>query len=151
MRIGEFAKQTETTARSLRYYEARGLLTAPRDGSGYRVYGEAELRVLQQIQALKDFGFDLEETRPFVECLRAGYPTGGACAESAEVYRRKLIEIDDCIAQLENVRAQIRQQLAEHSANTPAGESDDTVAAGPACQFSTHIDRPSEGAQSHGS
>ncbi|MEV7028412.1 MerR family transcriptional regulator, partial [Kitasatospora sp. NPDC093558] len=74
MRIGELAAQAGTTTRTLRYYESRGLLPARRNGNGYRAYDEADLRLLHQIRTLQEFGFDLEQTRPFVECLRAGHP-----------------------------------------------------------------------------
>ncbi len=76
MRIGELAARAGTTTRTLRYYESRGLLPARRDGKGHRTYDERDLRLVEQIRTLRDFGFDLEETRPFVECLRAGHPRG---------------------------------------------------------------------------
>lgn len=77
MRIGELAERAGTTTRTLRYYEARGLLTARRAGNGYRAYGEEDLHLVRQIRLLQDFGFELEDTRPFVECLQAGHPAGG--------------------------------------------------------------------------
>ena len=89
MRIGELAERAGTTTRTLRYYESRGLLPARRAVNGYRTYDEDDLRLLQQIRTLQDFGFDLEETRPFVECLRAGHPAGDSCPASLAVYRRQ--------------------------------------------------------------
>lgn len=74
MRIGELAELAGTSTRTLRYYESRGLLPARRDGQGHRTYDEGDLRMLRQIRMLRDFGFELEETRPFVDCLRAGHP-----------------------------------------------------------------------------
>ena len=112
MRIGELAQRAGTTTRTLRYYESRGLLPARRDGKGYREYGEEELRLLRQIRLLQDFGFGLEETRPFVDCLRAGHPSGDSCPASLEVYRRKLDELDECIERLRAVREQVGAQLA---------------------------------------
>jgi DNA-binding transcriptional MerR regulator len=112
MRIGELAERAGTTTRALRYYESRGLLTAQRDGNGHRVYTEDDLRLLQQIRMLQDFGFELEETRPFAECLRAGNAAGDACPDARDVYRRKLIELDEVIAQLQSVRAEVRSRLA---------------------------------------
>ncbi|WP_329582819.1 MerR family transcriptional regulator [Kitasatospora sp. NBC_01250] len=112
MRIGELAERAGTTTRTLRYYEARGLLTARRAGNGYRAYGEEELRLVRQIRLLQEFGFELEDTRPFVECLRAGHPDGDTCPASLEVYRRKLAELDDCLARLGAVREQVAGQLA---------------------------------------
>ncbi|WP_221348106.1 MerR family transcriptional regulator [Streptomyces beigongshangae] len=112
MRIGELAKRAGTTTRTLRYYESRGLLPARRGSNGYRTYDEDDLKLLRQIRTLQDFGFDLEETRPFVECLRAGHPEGDACPASLAVYRRKLGELDALIAELRSVRGQVGEQLA---------------------------------------
>ncbi|WP_030672123.1 MerR family transcriptional regulator [Streptomyces cellulosae] len=111
MRIGELAARAGTTTRTLRYYESRGLLPAKRNGNGYRVYDEDDLKLLRQIRTLQDFGFDLEETRPFVECLRAGHPEGDTCPASLAVYRRKLDELDALIGELQAVRAQVGAQL----------------------------------------
>ncbi|MEU3984739.1 MerR family transcriptional regulator [Streptomyces sp. NPDC026672] len=113
MRIGELAARAGTTARALRYYEARGLLPARRDAHGHRAYDERDLHVLRQIRTLRDFGFDLEETRPFVDCLRAGHPEGDSCPASLVVYRRKLDELDALIGELRAVRAQVGAQLAK--------------------------------------
>jgi DNA-binding transcriptional MerR regulator len=111
MRIGELAARAGTTTRALRYYESRGLLPARRDDKGYRSYDEADLRLLTQIRTLRDFGFDLEETRPFVECLRAGHPEGDSCPASLAVYRRKLDELDALIGELRAVREKVAGQL----------------------------------------
>ncbi|CAL9533077.1 hypothetical protein SUDANB58_04086 [Streptomyces sp. enrichment culture] len=112
MRIGELAARAGTTTRTLRYYEARGLLSARRDDKGHRTYDERDLRLLEQIRTLRDFGFELEETRPFVECLRAGHPEGDSCPASLAVYRRKLAELDALIGELRGVRATVAAQLA---------------------------------------
>lgn len=111
MRIGELAARAGTTTRALRYYEARGLLPARRNRNGYRTYDEEDLKLLRQIRTLQDFGFDLEETRPFVECLRAGHPQGDSCPASLAVYRRKLDELDALIGELAAVRASVGEQL----------------------------------------
>ncbi|GAA2245589.1 MULTISPECIES: MerR family transcriptional regulator [Kitasatospora] len=135
MRIGELAEKAGTTTRTLRYYESRGLLPARRSGNGYRAYGEEDLRLLRQIRLLQDFGFELEDTRPFVECLRAGHPAGDSCPASLEVYRSKLAELDRCIARLQEVRDQVGAQLAraelEAQAARPGGPQ-------PRCELSAH-------------
>ncbi|MFH8799813.1 MerR family transcriptional regulator [Streptomyces sp. NPDC017936] len=112
MRIGELAARAGTTTRALRYYESRGLLPARRDELGHRAYDERDLRLLQQIRTLQDVGFELEETRPFVECLRAGHPEGDSCPASLAVYRRKLDELDALLAELGAVREKVAGQLA---------------------------------------
>lgn len=131
MRIGELAERAGTTTRTLRHYEALGLLPARRAGNGYRAYDEDDLRLLRQIQTLRDFGFGLEETRPFLECLRAGHPAGDSCPASLAVYRRKLAELDDCIARLNGVRRQVGAQLAEAERALAALEAAATAPGGP--------------------
>src|SRR5690242_8070535 len=131
MRIGELAARAGTTTRTLRYYEARGLLPARRDGKGHRTYDESDLRLLEQIRTLRDFGFDLEETRPFVECLRAGHPEGDSCPASLVVYRRKLGELDALIGELTAVRAQVAGQLARAERARDALAADAVAPGGP--------------------
>lgn len=130
MRIGELAERASTTTRALRYYESRGLLRSSRDASGYRVYSEDDYRVVRQIRTLQECGFELEEIRPFVECLQAGNPSGDSCPASAEVYRRKLAEVDELIGQLRGVRQWILTRLDEPDPGEPVPA--------PACEFAAH-------------
>ncbi|MEU6444227.1 MerR family transcriptional regulator [Streptomyces sp. NPDC047046] len=125
MRIGELAERAGTTTRALRYYEARGLLAARRDAHGHRVYGAADLRLVRQIRTLQEVGFGLEETRPFVECLRAGHEEGDTCPASLGVYRGKLAEMDALVAQVLAARARVATRLAraEAAVRALAGEA----------------------------
>ena len=132
MRIGELAERAGTTTRTLRYYESRGLLPARRSVNGYRAYDEEDLRLLRQIRLLQDFGFDLEETRPFVECLRAGHPSGDSCPASLDVYRRKLAELDECLERLRAVREQVSGQLLRAQL-----EADATQPGEPLCELNS--------------
>ncbi|HUR06700.1 MAG TPA: MerR family transcriptional regulator [Nonomuraea sp.] len=111
MRIGELAERTGVSTRSLRYYEQHGLLTARRGSNGYRDYAEEDIKLVSEIRALLSVGFTLEDTRPFVDCLRSGHSTGGSCRESVAVYQRKLSEIDDEIRVLLTRRAEVAAQL----------------------------------------
>jgi DNA-binding transcriptional MerR regulator len=121
MLIGELAERAGTSTRTLRYYEAHGLVRAHRSANGYRVYEEAELRVVHEIRALLAVGFDLDDIRPFVACLRAGNRSGDVCPDSVAVLRRKLAEVDACVDRLSAVRRQLRTQLTlaiEHREET---------------------------------
>lgn len=113
MRIGELAKRAGTTTRALRFYESEGLLAAQRTANGYREYDEDDLRLVAEIQSLQAVGMSLEDTRPFVACLRAGHETGDSCPDSREVYRRKLAEVDACLERLNTVRAFLLTRLAD--------------------------------------
>src|SRR6187551_3113774 len=111
MLIGELAGRAGTSTRTLRYYEQHGLVEPQRDANGYRVYDEAELRVVNEIRSLLAVGFGLDDIRPFVACLRAGNATGDVCPDSVAVLRRKLAEVDALLARLSTVRGQLQTQL----------------------------------------
>ena len=111
MRIGELGRRAGVSARTLRHYEELGLLPARRRANGYRDHDDADLRAVSEIRSLVGLGFALEETRPFVECLRAGHATGGSCPDSIAVYRSKLAEVDAYLARLHDVRTELDAQL----------------------------------------
>ncbi|MBE9137296.1 MerR family transcriptional regulator [Nodosilinea sp. LEGE 07088] len=67
LQIGELAKQTGLSIRTLRYYDEIGLLVPSyRTEAEYRLYSEADIARLQQILSLRQLGFALKEIR---ECL----------------------------------------------------------------------------------
>lgn len=61
--IAEVARRTGISARALRFYEARGLLTPLRTAAGRRHYGPGELARLHQILALKRAGLTLAQVQ----------------------------------------------------------------------------------------
>lgn len=52
MRIGELSRRTGVSARSLRYYEAQGLLTSVRSEAGQRHYSDAAVQRVSLIRQL---------------------------------------------------------------------------------------------------
>ena len=66
LRIGEVAKRTGTTPRTIRYYEEIGLLpaVAGRDPGSHRLYGERDVEQLEELLRTKEvLGVSLEELR----------------------------------------------------------------------------------------
>lgn len=62
-KIGEFAKLTNISVKTLRYYNEIGLLLPEEVDiySGYRYYGNRNLEEIKIIKQLKEAGFTLEE------------------------------------------------------------------------------------------
>jgi DNA-binding transcriptional MerR regulator len=61
-RIGELARRTGVSTRTLRFYDAAGLLPAgERSDAGHRLYGPADVERLLRIVGLRHLGFGLEE------------------------------------------------------------------------------------------
>ncbi|HEY0158711.1 MAG TPA: MerR family transcriptional regulator [Thermoanaerobaculia bacterium] len=61
MKIGDLAKRTGISIRTLHHYDEIGLLTPTRTAAGHREYGREEIVRLQQILSLRQSGFSLEE------------------------------------------------------------------------------------------
>ncbi len=67
LKVGELARRTGLSVRTLHHYDEIGLLSpARRTASRHRLYGRDEIQRLQQIRSLRQLGFSLEEIR---ECL----------------------------------------------------------------------------------
>jgi DNA-binding transcriptional MerR regulator len=67
MKVGEIAKQTGISVRTLHYYDEIGLLSpSHRTPADHRLYTASDIERLQQIVSLRQLGFSLEEIR---ECL----------------------------------------------------------------------------------
>ena len=107
-RIGDLAKLTETTPRTIRYYEEIGLLTSdvPREPGAHRSYSDEDLERLRDLLRLRELlGVSLEELSEL------------AAAESARAsLRREWHEgIEDPVRQrevLEQALGHIDSQLA---------------------------------------
>jgi len=62
MKVGELAKRTGLSVRTLHYYDEIGLLAPSRHtDSRHRLYGVSELLRLQQIKSMRQLGFTLDE------------------------------------------------------------------------------------------
>ena len=62
--INNLSKLAGVSTRTLRYYDEIGLLKPKRiSTSGYRIYGEDEVNLLQQILFYKELGISLDEIK----------------------------------------------------------------------------------------
>jgi len=112
MRVGEVAARTGVSVRAIRYYEQAGLLAATRRANGYR---EFDAEVVERVRAIRDLletGFTIEEVLSLAACL-GGAGTGTACsAQTARLYREKLVRIDAQMRTLLGLRERIEERLA---------------------------------------
>jgi DNA-binding transcriptional MerR regulator len=72
LKVGELARRTGLTVRTLHHYDEMGLLKPSlHSEAGYRLYTAADVTRLQQVLSLRQLGFALEEVR---DCLdRPGF------------------------------------------------------------------------------
>jgi DNA-binding transcriptional MerR regulator len=97
LRIGEVARITGTTPRTIRYYEEIGLLPAAskREPGAHRTYAEAEVERLQELLRLKDLlGVSLEELSELTaaEDARADLRKEWRSGVEDPVRRRQILE-----------------------------------------------------------
>ena len=63
-KVGELAKRTGVSVRTLHHYDSLGLLSpSHRSESGYRLYTGSDVQRLQQILSLRTLGFSLDEIK----------------------------------------------------------------------------------------
>ena len=104
LKIGDLARQTGLSIKTIRYYERRGLLEQPsRTKAGYRLYGPEEVARLQFIQRAKLLGLTLEEIRELAE-LAARCNEGEIVPCLEEVLEAKLKETERKMAELSAFR-----------------------------------------------
>jgi Predicted transcriptional regulators len=66
--ISQLSKLAGVSSRTLRFYDETGLLPPKRIGSnGYRIYGQGEVDLLQQILFFRELGVPLDEIKKIVK------------------------------------------------------------------------------------
>lgn len=110
--IGELARATGASVRSIRHYDNAGLLKSVRASNGYRAFPAAAIAQIRQIRRFIATGFSLEEIRSFPECMLV-IEGAAACEQSSDVQRERLASIERQIAELERRRARLLKTLEE--------------------------------------
>ena len=113
MHIKDLAERAGVTVKAVRYYESRGLVSPDRATNGYRTYGDEDVRVVREVRALLSLGLTAEQTRPFVECLRAGNDRADVCPASLSAYRERIADIDARITELTGLRSELARLLTD--------------------------------------
>ncbi|WP_237158047.1 MerR family DNA-binding protein [Shewanella psychrophila] len=67
MKIGEVAKKTGLSVKSIRYYHDIGLICAARGENGYREYDKPQIDSLNFISHSRDLGFSLDDCRSLLD------------------------------------------------------------------------------------
>ncbi len=104
--VKQLADLAGITARTLRWYDRIGLLEPSRSGdNGYRLYGEEDALVLQQILFYRELGLPLEEIArivkdPAFDPLAALESHRAAIADRIGRLRRLAESVDETIAHL---------------------------------------------------
>ena len=93
MNISKVAKATGLTAKTIRYYESIGLITAP-----VRSYTEGALRELRFVKRARETGFNLEECQELLALYRDEHRTS---AQVKKLAQEKIVDLRARIAGLQ--------------------------------------------------
>ncbi len=118
MNIGELARQTGVSIRSLRYYETKQLLSSQREKNGYRTYNQTAIERVRMIQFYLSLGLSTNEIFDVVFCSNPNDVASlcdetdlSSCPKERDFYQEKLTEIEARIAALEKAKTFLKQRL----------------------------------------
>ena len=107
MNISQIAKLTRLSTKSIRFYEQKGLISAPaRSASGYRQYSDKHLEELLVIARAKRVGFTLDECKALVNLAMNPETTSAEVRQKAE---EKLGEVRKKIQELSVIEEQLEK------------------------------------------
>ncbi|MFN2504728.1 MAG: heavy metal-responsive transcriptional regulator [Acidimicrobiales bacterium] len=140
MRIGELADTLGINPRTIRFYEARGLLPEPeRTASGYRSYGQEDVERLTFIKTAQRIGLSLDEIAEIIALRDRGQPP---CGYVRELIHRQVVELDRQIKEMRRLRQSLVQLRDETVAN---GDLDASY-----CCLIEHVRHKRPGAEAEG-
>lgn len=106
-KVGELARRTGLSVRTLHWYDQIGLLTPSfHTEAGHRLYTAADVERLQQIKSLRQLGFSLEEVR---DCLDRSDFSPLSLIQTHLARLREQIELQRRLCErLESIAARLR-------------------------------------------
>ena len=121
MRIGELAAHSGVTAKTIRFWEAQGLLADPeRMPSGYRDYDADVLERLSFIRHAQTAGLTLAEIRRVLAISDTGEPV---CGHVTDLIQQHLDDVVQRISELDETRS-LLDRLAERAADQNPADCD---------------------------
>lgn len=112
MNIGSASERSGLPAKTIRYYEEIGLLTADRSNNGYRDYSSSDVSRLRFLKRSRSLGFSVEECRQLLSLYN---DTDRQSADVKALATVKLADLDDKLRELMELRNTLQHLV--HSCN----------------------------------
>jgi DNA-binding transcriptional MerR regulator len=116
MQIGELARRTGASHRSIRHYEQHGLLDADRTAKGWRRYDERSVHRVLNVRELLRAGLTVADIRQVAPCLDMKTQDFLACEagppEVLATYEGRLAAVDAKAEELARYRAELVARIA---------------------------------------
>src|SRR5690242_342393 len=111
---GELADLAGVSRDTLRHYERKGVLARPRRGhNGYRQYPSEALPRVQLVRRALSVGFTLDELASVLKVRDSG---GAPCEEVRSIAAQKLLNVQDQLRELTELRDDLQNTLREWDA-----------------------------------
>lgn len=102
MNIGQVAKHSGVSAKTIRYYESIGLIPeASRTESGYRTYSDKDVETLRFIHHSRNLGFSVKDVSLLLDLWRN---QKRASADVKALALSHIAEVDRKIGELQKIR-----------------------------------------------
>lgn len=125
MLIGMVAQTTGVTTKTLRFWEANGLLRPPaRTAGGYRDYPDDVVDRITFILAAQAAGLPLRQIREILAIRDGGQPP---CTHTAELVDQRLADIQQRMSELDRMRTMLQQVRRRLDVLDPADCDGETI------------------------
>ena len=121
MKIGELARRSGTTAKTIRFYEQAGVLPAPaRTQAGYRDYGADSIDRLQFVRRAQSAGLSLREVRQVLAIADQG---DAPCGHVVSILQSRLDQVRATLAELSTLENHLAALLDHAHTAEPIEEA----------------------------
>lgn len=115
MKIGKVRKITGVSARSIRYYEEKGLIKASRQENNYREYDEKTIESINTIQLYLGLGLTTDQIRDILFCRfpeqQEHKDKDVYCEELLLMYQSKMNEINQQLDALTKAKFNLAEKI----------------------------------------
>lgn len=114
MLIGELSRSTGASARSLRYYERKGIISGERLDNGYRDFDETQIGRVRAAQFYLGLGISTDIIERIFDCPGGDslLEAGARCPALLTFYREKREELDEQIQALTEARRRLEGRIS---------------------------------------
>lgn len=111
LKIGQVSSQSQLPVKTIRFYEERGLIqAAKRTSGGFRLFSPSVLPRLSFIRQSQALGLSLNDIQDILGIADSGQRP---CQDVRHKFREKVVEIDDRIQQLQDLKLQLQTLIKE--------------------------------------
>jgi DNA-binding transcriptional MerR regulator len=111
MRIGEVARKSGASRRSIRHYESVGLLKPRRTANGYREYHDDSVATVKHIRWLLAAGLTAKTIREILPCLVEPKPKAPICDRTKAILEREFARLENQVREIKRSQRLLRGAL----------------------------------------